>query len=81
MTIEEVLNKVKEQFIDDQELSLLNLNPNSNFKKLDSYDSLTGMAIITTLEEEYDIKISTEKYKKIQTIRELYDYINIIQNQ
>ena len=79
MTIEEVLNKVKEQFIDDQELSLLNLNPNSNFKKLDSYDSLTGMAIITTLEEEYDIKIPTEEYKKIQTIRELYDYI--IQNQ
>ncbi len=78
MLLEDLVKKVKEQFIDDQDILLL--NPDINFKKLDSYDSLTGMAIITTLEEEFGLKISLDEYRRIQTIRELHDYINKIIN-
>ena len=65
MLLENLVMKVKEQFIDDKDIALI--NPDMSFKKLESYDSLTGMAIITTLEEDFDIKISLDEYKKIQT--------------
>ncbi len=66
------INIIKNEFFD---LDSVELEDNLYFKKLESYDSLTGMAIITALEEEFDIKISIEEYKKINTVIELYNYI------
>jgi acyl carrier protein len=79
MILEELVTIVKEQFIDDQDVSLI--NPDVSFKKLESYDSLTGMAIITTLEEDLDIKILVDDYKKMQTIRDLFEYITNLKNK
>ena len=79
MILEELVTKVKEQFIDDQDILLI--NPDVSFKKLESYDSLTGMAIITTLEEDLNIKILFDDYKKMQTIRELFEYITNLKNK
>jgi acyl carrier protein len=79
MILEELVTKVKEQFIDDQDILLI--NSDVSFKKLESYDSLTGMAIITTLEEDLNIKILVDDYRKMQTIRELFEYITNLKNK
>lgn len=72
MNKEKFINLIKSEFFD---LGSIELSDNLNFKQLEDYDSLTGMAIITTLEEEYNIKISIDDFKKINTIIELYNYV------
>jgi acyl carrier protein len=72
MDKETFIEVIKNEFYD---IDLIQFGDDLNFKQLEEYDSLTGMAIITTLEEEYNIKIIAEEYKKINTIIELYNYV------
>ena len=47
----------------------------SEFRKIMSYDSLTGMTIIVMFKDEYGIDISDADYKSMKTVQELYDYV------
>ena len=66
------LENVKNQFIDSEEIEL---NLDSDFRKVDSYDSLTGMSMIVMLKDEYGIDISEADFKSKKTIRELFDHV------
>jgi acyl carrier protein len=72
MKKDDFINIIENEFFD---LGAVQLTESTNFKELEAYDSLTGMAIITTLEEKYNVKIPVDEYKKINTIVELYNYI------
>ena len=49
----------------------------SKFKEqyIDSYDSLTGMAILVMIKDNFNIDITDEDYKNLRTVREVYNYI------
>ncbi|MCX6226036.1 MAG: acyl carrier protein [Bacteroidia bacterium] len=66
------IENVKNQFIDSNEIEL---TIDSDFRKIESYDSLTGMTIIVMLKDEYGVDISETDYKSKKTVRELYDYV------
>lgn len=66
------LENVKNQFIDSEEIEL---KMESDFRKIESFDSLTGMTIIVMLKDEYGIDISEVDFKSKNTIRELFDYV------
>jgi len=68
----EFLQKIKEQFIDEEDI---HLDYDVEFRNIKSYDSLTGMAIIATIEDNYKIKLPVDDYKKLKTVNELYDYV------
>ena len=72
MDINSLLSIVKDQFIEDN-LDLFTTS--TNFKSLKSFDSLTAMAIITAVEDEYNITISSNHFKGITTVDELFKYI------
>jgi acyl carrier protein len=62
---------LKEQFIEETgELSL-----GTNFRTLPGWDSMTGMTILLMIEENYNLKIDSEQFKKLTTIENLYNYI------
>lgn len=62
---------LKEQFIEETgELSL-----GTNFRMLPSWDSMTGMTILLMIEENFNLKIDSEQFKKLTTIENLYNYI------
>jgi acyl carrier protein len=63
---------VKDQFV---ELNEINFSDDTDFKKLESYDSLTGMAIIATIEDFYKISIPLDKFNNINKLEELYFYV------
>lgn len=72
MDFDHFLSLVKDQFFEEDQA---NVTAEVPFRKLGTYDSLTGMAIITTLEDEYKVSIPVEEYKKINTVKELFEYV------
>jgi len=72
MEIKEFLNKFKEQFIDSEEISL---TLDDDFRKIDSYDSLTGMAIIVMIKDEFGVDLTDEEFKSLPTVKAVYDYV------
>ncbi|UPK70421.1 acyl carrier protein [Chitinophaga filiformis] len=65
------LNQFKEQYIG--ETSSLTLE--SEFRKIDSWDSLTGMSILVMIKDEYDIDMSADALKACITIGDVYDFV------
>jgi len=47
------------------------------FRKLDDWDSLTGMSIIVILEEKCRIKISNDNFKEFKTFNDILNFINL----
>ncbi len=59
--------------IEDEEVILLSLD--SNFKEIESWDSFSGMAVISMIDEKFGIIIKAEEMARINTFQELYDLI------
>ncbi|UPT70036.1 MAG: acyl carrier protein [Flavobacterium sp. JAD_PAG50586_2] len=47
------------------------INLNDEFRQYDEWDSLTYLSVIAMLDDEYDIVIETEDFKKLKTVGEL----------
>jgi acyl carrier protein len=72
MELSDFLTKFKEQYIDSESITL---SEDDDFRDIESYDSLTGMAILIMIKDNFNIEISEEDYKKIHTVKELYNFI------
>ncbi|HCF03070.1 acyl carrier protein [Flavobacterium sp.] len=72
MNKQEFLDVIRDQFLED-DISVITFDV--NFRNLDSWDSLTGMAILTVIEDDYKVIVPVEEFKKIITIDQLYDYV------
>ena len=72
MDSKEFLENFKSQFIDADEI---NLELESDFRDIDSWDSLTGMAIIVMIEDEYGKKIEDGEFKAAKTVKDLFELV------
>lgn len=72
-TIDEFKQKFSDA-IDDESILVLELQ--ANFKDIESWDSFSGMSIISMIDEEFDITINAEEMSQIFTIEELYHFIS-----
>lgn len=66
------LEQFKGQFIDGDEISL---SPEMPFREIGSFDSLTGMAIIVMIKDEYGADISEPEFRSCNTVGEMYDLV------
>lgn len=73
-TINEFIIKFKDQYIDGDTFKL---EPESEFRQIGSWDSLTGMAILVMIKDDYGVDISAETFKTLKTVREVYDIANV----
>lgn len=48
----------------------------TNFRKLDEWDSLSALSVIAMIDEEYDIQITGADIRGISTIKELFDLVS-----
>lgn len=72
MTLEEFIDVLSEQF-DETEKS--EFCPETKYKELDDWSSLTSLSIIAMVDEECDIFLSSDVFKSSETIEELYNKI------
>lgn len=51
------------------------LTPETNFRDLDEWSSLSALEVIAMADEEFDKELSGNDIRKANTIQELYDII------
>lgn len=73
MEITEFIEKFAEIF-DDTEAS--NLSPETKFRELDEWSSLSALGVIALADEEFDVELSGAEMRKANTIKELFELIS-----
>lgn len=56
--------------IEDRTISL-----SDEFRAFDEWDSLALLSVIAMIDEEYDIIIESNTFQKLQTVGDVYNYI------
>lgn len=70
MEIKEFIEKFAEAIeIDDASV----LTPETEFRTLDEWDSLSYLSVIAMIDDEFDVQIETPEFKLQKTIHDLYN--------
>ncbi len=72
MDIKEFTEKFANQFIDDD---VKNLKETTVFRELGTWDSLTGMAVLTMIEDDYGVTIPVDDFLQLKTPTEVFKYV------
>lgn len=72
MEINEFIEKFAEIF-DDTDATTL--TPETNFRELDEWSSLSALGVIALADEEFDVELSGAEMRQAHTIQELYNII------
>jgi len=72
MEIKEFIEKFAEIF-DDTDASTL--TPETNFRELDEWSSLSAIGVIALADEEFGVELSGIEMRKANTIQELFNII------
>lgn len=73
MEIKEFIEKFAEIF-DDTDASTL--TPETKFRELDEWSSLSALGVIALADEEFDVELSGTDMRKAATIQELFELLN-----
>lgn len=72
MEINEFIERFAEQLDDTPAAALA---PETNFRELDEWSSLSALAILGMLDEEYDVQLKGNEMRGANTIQELFDLV------
>ncbi|MFA6738579.1 MAG: acyl carrier protein [Bacteroidales bacterium] len=72
--MEKFIKNFANQF-DDTEIS--EFKPETNFRDLEEWSSLTALAVLNMIEKKYNIIIKADEMKKANTIQELFDLLQL----
>ena len=70
MTINDFIEKFAEA-IEIEDASVLSAN--TEFRKLEEWDSLAYLSVIALLDEEFGVQIEMDDFRKLNTIQEIFD--------
>lgn len=73
MEIKEFIEKFAEIF-DDTDAATL--SPDTKFRELDEWSSLSALGLIALADEEFDVELSGNEMRRANTIQELFDLIS-----
>lgn len=72
MEIKEFINNFSDQF---EDTDVVVFAPETKFRELDEWSSLTALSILAMVDEEYDIQLKADEMRKTNTIQELFDLV------
>ena len=72
MELKEFIVNFAEQFDDIENVEL---TPETRFRDIEGYTSLVALMIITMVDEEYNVTISGDDMRSVNTIGELYNLV------
>jgi acyl carrier protein len=71
MNFSQFLSDFCGQFEDEK----IEMKGDANFRKLESWDSLTGMAVLYMIESNYGVTITPDEFIKLETPEDIFKYI------
>ena len=69
--LSEFIRKFKEQYADGDQFEM---QPSDAFRQVGSWDSLTEMAVLVMIQDEFGIVIPSEKFRELITLEEVFNY-------
>ena len=69
---EQLLELLEDVFEMDSEI----MNLEDTFKDYEAWDSLTLLSLIATIHDEFDVSLSNNDIKELNTIKDILDKIN-----
>lgn len=48
------------------------MHPETDFRQISSWDSLTGMAVLVMIKDDYGVDITAETFKTLKTVNDVY---------
>lgn len=73
MDINNFIAKFQDQFIDADEITV---SPETTFRQLPTWDSLTGMSVLVMIQDEYGVEMTDKDLKACNTVAEIFDFVN-----
>lgn len=70
--LNEFVVKFKSQYIDADQFEM---TPETLFRNIGSWDSLTGMAVLVMIQDEYGIDIPVEDFRKLLTVNDVFKFV------
>jgi acyl carrier protein len=71
MNFNDFIDKLSDTFEKDAK----DIHAEDPFKEYDEWDSLTLLSLMATLEEEYGVTIPRVNFDKIESVQDLFDYV------
>lgn len=72
MDIQEFIINFKNQFDDPESVTM---SPDTNFRSLDEWNSLTGLMTIAMADESYGVTLTPDELKSATTVQDLFNII------
>lgn len=72
MNINEFIDFFADQF---EETEASAFTPETKYRELDEWSSLSALSIIAMVDEEYDVQLKADEMRKTNTIQELFDLV------
>lgn len=72
MDINEFVEKFSDVFDDVDNLTL---TPETYFKEIDEYSSVTALSIISFVDENFEVVVTGKEIREADTLQDLYDLI------
>lgn len=70
------LTKFIENFADQlEDTDSSTLTPDTKFRELDEWSSLTVLSIQAMIDDEYDVQLKVDEMRKANTLQELYQLV------
>ena len=73
MNPDKFIEDFKSQFIDGDSITV---DASTDFRQFDSWDSLTGMAVLVMIKDEYGIDITDSDLKKCKTVGDIISLVS-----
>jgi len=71
------INQFVENFANQfDETDASELTPDTKFKEIKEWSSLTALSIIAMIDEEYDVKVKGDDIRNSSTINDLFEAVN-----
>lgn len=71
MQINEFINHFAAQFE-----GTLVFTPETRFREIEEWSSLTALSVLAMIDEEYDVQLRADEMRKTNNIQELYNLVN-----
>lgn len=74
MKLNKFISDFKSQFIDADEITV---DTSTEFRKISSWDSLTGMAVLVMIKDEYGVDMADTDLKKCNTVEDIFEFVSL----
>jgi acyl carrier protein len=67
------INDFKDQFIDSDEITV---DASTGFRNIGSWDSMTGMAVLVMIKDEYGVDMTDTDLRNCNTVQDIIDFVS-----